>query len=129
MSNKKLLLSFLLIMSILALTACSKHGKTAEDDTTSIISSNIPQKVTFTAFGGDGEKLSNVTFEILKNDIIVDSTNTDSLGTATFDLETGKYYYTIVSVPEGYVADDVRYDFEVSTQEIEIEVEIEKVGK
>lgn len=126
MRNNKLILMSLVVILIFVFAGCSKNDDVSKNDSTSPFSYTTQHTITITAFEDSGNKLPNVSFKIIKGNESISSLTTDNSGNATSSLPSGKYYFQIDSVPDGYIVDDTLYDFEISEYDVEIEIEVEK---
>ena len=58
---------------------------------------------------GAGFRIYDVNGEVIREGV------TDKKGNVEFDLEFGTYYYQEFDAPEGYVVDDTKYEFTITT--------------
>lgn len=65
--------------------------------------------------------LSNATYEVYNENILVDKLITDSNGKASINLPYGKYKLKEVEAPKGYELDSNVYEFEINSSNLNIE--------
>lgn len=69
----------------------------------------------------DDNYLSNATYEVYNENILVDKLITDSNGKASVNLPYGKYKLKEVEAPKGYELDSNVYEFEINSSNLNIE--------
>ena len=128
--KKITLITLITILTCFFMIGCSNNNNSSDTTyETSTIAKTTNGTLLITTIGDDGNIIKNVEFEIKYLGKVLATIKTNEYGKAkTIPLNPGNYTYVMKSVPAGYFLDSNEYDFTISksSQNIEIEVEIEK---